>query len=328
MEQVAERARVSKSLVSRYLNERPGVGADSAGRIKEAIDHYHYRLPGTAEGSAIAIMLGGLSNFHRELLEACSGAALERGFVLTAVYTFGSREMKERCAELLAQGCVRGVIVYGSSLDDQDAIEILLQNEVPVVLVENDLPQVEAEKILVDNFRGQYELTRLIIEAGYKDIRMVPWGMSTRAGAERLSGFLAALREYGRAQGNSYIYPLETLSYEGAFEIVQRLHALGNMPEVFVCGGDTTAQLIMSACIKLGYNVPGDIAVTGFDGDSDEFLQIWTPKLTTMKQPLREIGVLAVDRLAEHIAEPQTPVKTTVFEAVPILGDTARINID
>lgn len=324
MEQVAQRAGVSKALVSRYLNEKPGVSPESAARIRAAIEHYHYRRPGLAEGNALAIVLEGVSSFHRQLLRACMDAALEHGHVMSIIENFGDDAVKEKSASILSQGCVEGVIVYGSALEDKAMIDILLQNGTPLVLVENDLPGVEAEKILIDNYQGQYGITRLLIEAGYRDIRMIPWDLSARAGTERLAGFLAALRDNGIEPGGSYVYPPEQQGYEGVYQVVERLHSAGSLPEAIVCSGDTTALYVLASFMKLGIRVPRDVAVTGFDGATADSFTNWAPSITTMRQPLYDMGAYAVERLLDRIKNPGGPTKTTVFHSEFVQGETTR----
>lgn len=324
MDQVAKRAGVSKALVSRYINTGTGVGRKSAEKIREAIRHYRYHLPGLAAGSEIAMMVNDLSGFHRQLIQACFDTAYEENYLFTMIECFDDPVRKEKAATLLTQSNIRGVLVYGSEMSDKTAIQILSEARVPLVLIENDLPEVEADKILVDNFKGQYQLTKKLIESGCRDLRMVPWGMSTRAGAERLSGFLAALRDGGVNVGNHYLLPLEDMTIDSAVSMVRRLQASGELPEIFVCGDDDTGHLMAAACMEAGLRIPEDIGVTGFDGIHIQGGRFRSLQLTTMRQPFAEMGSLAVRRLIRKIEYPKTAVETVSFETELITGDTTK----
>jgi len=322
MAQVAELAGVSKTLVSRYLNGKPGVSAESAARIQDAIERLKYRLPTAGEARVIALILDDVSLFHGELIRACSDVALENGYVLMVVDGFDDGAIKERAASILARGCVKGVIVYGSAAQDRRAIDTLTQAGIPLVLVENDLPDVKIEKILVDNFNAQYTITQYLIDRGFRDLRIIPWDVSTRAGTERLSGFLAALRDNALTPGNSYLYPPEKWGYASVFNIVKRLYEIDDLPEAFVCSGDTNAAYVLASCIQLGIPVPERVSVTGFDGVlSDRFFTL-NARITTMRQPLREMGLCAAKRLLRHIDHPGTPPETSIFHARLVEGDT------
>jgi DNA-binding LacI/PurR family transcriptional regulator len=322
MEQVASWAGVSKALVSRFINEKSGVGKENRVRIQDAINHLHYRLPGTREGNTISIILDGLSSFHAPLLSACSASALTEGYALTIVDCFDDSAIKEDVAGILSQGCTRGILIYGSSISDKVMVDIFLQNEIPLVLVENDLPGVDVEKILIDNFQGQYNITKHVIDMGFTDIRMIPWNLSTRAGTDRLAGFLAVMRENHLMVGNSCVYPLEKPGFQGVFELIQELHSLHNLPQVFVCSGDTIATYVLASCVKLGIKVPEELSVTGFDGLSADIFASWGPALTTMRQPLSEMGDFAAKRLLAHIKNPEEPPLKRMFHTELIAGET------
>ncbi|MDR3173210.1 MAG: LacI family transcriptional regulator [Treponema sp.] len=325
MEQVAQKAGVSKALVSRFLNEKPGVSEKSRIRIKDAIDDLHYRLPGVRSGNVIALVLDGVSSFHAPLLSACSAAALAEGYVMTIVDCFDNNAVKEKTADLISQGSVQGVLLYGSSISDKTMIDIFIQNEIPLVLIENNMPGVDVEKILIDNFQGQHNITKYVIDRGFTDIRMIPWDLSTRAGAERLAGFLAALREHEVMTGNSYVCPPERPGFQGVFDIVSELRSLHNLPEVFVCSGDTIATYVLASCVKLGIKVPEELSVTGFDGLSADIFAAWGPCLTTMRQPLSEMGGFAVKRLLRHIENPGEPPMKRMFHTELVVGETVGL---
>lgn len=322
MDQVAQKAGVSKALVSRFINEKPGVSEKSRIRIKNAIDDLHYRLPNAGSGNVIALILDGVSSFHVPLLSACSIAALEKSYVMAIIDCFDNNTVKEKAAELISQGSVQGVLVYGSSISDKAMIDMFIQNKMPLVLIENNMPGADVEKILVDNFQGQYNITKHVIDMGFTDIRMIPWNLSTRAGTERLAGFLAAMRDNQLMAGNSYVYPLEQAGFQGVFELIQELYSLHDLPQIFVCSGDTVATYVLASCVKLGIKVPEELSVTGFDGLSADIFASWGPVLTTMRQPLSEMGDFAVKRLLVHIKNPEEPVLKKIFHTEFIAGET------
>ena len=322
MDEVAKKAGVSKALVSRYLNAKPGVSQASKSRIKTAIDNLNYRLPGSKEKAVMSIIIDNIYAFHQPLLAACSSVAMDDGFAFTIVECFNDPDIKIKAANILSKGSVQGVIVYGSSISDKAMIDIFIQNEIPLVLIENDLPDTEVEKILVDNFQGQYNITKCVIDRGFRDIRMIPWDLSTRAGSERMAGFLAALRESGLMAGNNYIFPPGKPGFQGVFEIIENLHTHNNLPEVFVCSGDTIATHVLISCEKLGIKVPEELSITGFDGIPIEMLAPWSSMLTTMRQPLEEMGKFATKRLLKHIQNPGEVPQKTLFHSTLIPGKT------
>jgi LacI family transcriptional regulator len=319
---VAREAGVSKALVSRYINAKAGVSQKSKVKIRRAIDRLRYPLPETQLQKVITVMISGVSLFHRELLLGCSAAARAEGYVLTIAGCFDDAFMKETTARLLSQGGARGVVVYGSSMSDKGMIDLFIKNGMPLALIENDIPEGNVEKILIDNYQGQFSITERVIRRGFRDIRMIPWDLASRAGIERMAGFLAALRESGLPTGNNYVYPPEKPGFEGVFEILKKLAGLHSLPEVFVCGGDSLAAYAVLSCMKLGIRVPQDLSVTGFDGWLGADFGASIPALTTVRQPLYEMGEFAVKRLLKIIANPgETPGKT-LFHTEFVPGET------
>jgi len=324
MDTVAKKAGVSKALVSRYLNSKPGVSPGNRIKIKSAIEQLNYRISGTNGLFSIFMIVDGISDFHAPLLEACSEAALEEGCILSIVNCFNDVDVKIKTAKIISKSPFQGVIIYGSSINDKDMIDLFIRNKTPLVLVENDLPDTEIEKVLVDNFQGQYSLAKHIIDLGFKDIRMIPWDLSTRAGSERMAGFLAALRENNLMTGNNYIYPPEKPGFNGIYDVIKKLHNHKNLPEVFICGDDTVAIHALISCERLGIKVPDELSITGFDGVPLELLAPWTSILTTMRQPLAEMGAFAIKRLLKHIQDPDELPQKTMFHSSFVKGETLK----
>ena len=97
-----------------------------------------------------------------------------------------------------------------------------------------------------------------------------------------------------------------------------------NLPEVFICSGDTIAVYALISCDKLGIKVPRDLSIAGFDGVQVELYSPWLSALTSMRQPLAEMGKFAVKRLLKIINDPDEPPQKTLFHTVLIPGETVK----
>lgn len=194
-----------------------------------------------------------------------------------------------------------GLIVLPSTIDDTHLL--LLSRRMPLVLVSQPAPEgVRASSVRVDDFGGMHAMTaHLADDHGARRFAFA----GPRVGAEhtaRFAGFTTALAERGLTAPQAAL--IDTGSRAGSREAMQRLlHAdddlRSNPPQAIVCSSDQTALGVMAALQEFEIAVPTQIAVTGFDGiDAGRFT---TPALTTIRQPMDELGREAVALLAEAL---------------------------
>ena len=175
---VAERAGVSKALVSRYLNGKTGVSKENRSRIAEAIQALHY-TPNALARSLVTqktFTIGVLM----EVLDTDPALSVLRGLEhgmqqipggdqYTLIYTssFGDVKRKARQLQYLTRGRADGIIIFGSQICNDELISRLAETEFPIVLIENDLSAARADRVLVDNVGGAFEATETLIRAGH-----------------------------------------------------------------------------------------------------------------------------------------------------------------
>ncbi len=330
---VARRAGVSQALVSRYLNKRPGVSEKSRQKIQTAIDECGYRRNELARSlvrtrtRAIGVVIDSLeTGFFEPLVNGIIEAAERMNYTVLFCLTRGRMELKDRAISYFTHKMVDGVLVYGSDMMDRKIIDDLRAQSFPFVLIENDEPGVPVDKALVDSRDAIRRMTEMLIERGYRDIRYIPWGRGLRAGLERKQGFVEAMDAYGLFDGE------RSLCFAGApdlepesadvFALLRDMAARSELPEAFICGADIRAADVLMACSRLGIDVPGQLGVAGFDGDALMLPYYGYPELTTMCQPLYEMGERAVEMLLARIDEPDLPMRTALFAALLRPGET------
>jgi len=327
IEDVAREAGVSKALVSRYLNGKPGVGPENRERIAGVVKRLGYRRNDLARSlvqqrtGAIGVVMDTICHpFFFELIRGLETGGQEAGYNIIFCDCMSDTDTKKKYIDYLSHGRVDGFIIYGSLFSDNSIIMELSGSPHPFVLVENDVPGVMADKILVDNRGGVGRMVRRLHGKGYRDIRMVCWRLDTSAGQERLTGFLAGMSACGLRGGADAFY--RAGNAENTKAVINGLIDEGNLPDAFVFGADELAFAAIEVMEQRGVKIPGDVAVTGFDHDFYLSRERLMPRLTTLEQPLFEMGKIAVGMLAQRIADPSLPVRAMSYTVKLIEGET------
>ena len=331
IEDVAKAAGVSKALVSRYLNNKPGVGENNKRKIAEEIRRLHYRRNDIARSlvkqrtGAVGVILDSLCDtFVFDLIRGLETGARENGYKVVFCDCREDPKAKLEYIEYLSHSRVDGLVLYGSFLTDNVLAGELSRSGFPFVLIENDVPGVTANKVLIDNFGGAKRAVRHLFLRGCRDIRMVCWGMSTYAGKQRCEGFKAGLAACGLPLGTESVYfETEGLDPTEPHGIMDRLIDGGNLPDGIFFGADVLAFSAIKTCLRRGVKIPDDLAVVGFDNDRYTGGDLLMPKLTTLAQPLGEVGRTALCLLADALKHPDKPCETRMYTAELIKGDTA-----
>lgn len=357
MRDVALRAGVSVTTVSRVVNAAGYVGADTRRAVEAAIAELGYVPSASARGLAArrtgmlglclpdvgpvadlgrpvrvgrsvevvtdgpapgVLSWGGL--YFGEVVRGAEYAAWRTGFTVTVVVA-RPPEAEARVRDLA--GRVDGLVVVAGTLSD-DLLEHVA-HRVPVVLVAGPRPAGGYDHVGVDNAGGVRALVEhLARDHGVRDARYVAGRAGTPDDVDRFAGFRAALRALGRP------VPIRPalrgdFSRATARDLARRLvarHRDGRapMPGALVCANDETALGFLDVLVGAGYRVPGDVAVTGFDGIDGA--RTSSPRLTTVEQPMTDLGRLGVEILDACLADRRLPRQDLVAPVRVLLRES------
>ncbi len=308
---VAEIAKVSKMTVSRVLNGQPGVSEKTRQRILETIDALGYVASPAARnlrGSSkiIGLVVPGLTSpYMGEVISGISRAAdrLDYGLML---YTQGAGDRSSRTsyyASLLSNGLVDGVLTV-VPYEHEVLLNAFKEHNLPYLLIDHHGDTNDEPAVTATNRKGVRDAMRHLLALGHTRIGFITGRMAIRCSHDRLQGYKDALEEVG--------LPYEpTLVLEGDFEqptgFIQGRNFLqmNPRPTAIVASNDMMAFGVMDAIKEAKLQVGRDISVVGFD-DIPMASQVF-PKLTTVRQPLADMGETALDLLVTLI-EGRTPI--------------------
>ncbi|MFE5245609.1 MULTISPECIES: LacI family DNA-binding transcriptional regulator [unclassified Streptomyces] len=358
MRDVAGRAGVSVSTVSRVVNAHGYVKAGTRALVEKAITELGFVPSGAARGlvarrtgllglclpdmgpAGVQQALGPLrtpvelvedsgpgpggatwgSLYFGEVLRGAEYAAWEADYAL-AVAVARPPQAEARVRDLA--GRVDGLVVVAGTLPD--ALLEHVAHRVPVVLVAGPRPAGGYDHVGVDNGEGIRVLVEHLVGVhGLRDLRFAAGRPGTRDDIDRFRGFCSASRALGLPVPAEPVLRGDFTRDSGRrlAEQVVADHRSGRarLPEALVCTNDETALGFLDVLSAEGVRVPDDVAVTGFDGI--DAARTCSPRLTTVEQPVADLGRLAVGVLEACLADPRLPRQDLVVPSRVLLRES------
>lgn len=307
LEEIGRMAGVSRSTVSRVINDRPEVSDDVKLRVLEVIDRTGFH-PNQAARSLVSKRTGVLglvipSSVHSlfedpyfgRLIQGIASAANRAEKTLTLFMFENEREEIEIYNRVIGYGLVDGLIVTATKMDNP-LIDRLLNDGGDFVMVGRPDSDGIAH-VDVENRKGARSATRHLLDHGYREVGLISAPTNTTTGVDRRLGFLDEMASAGIAVPTSRIADGDFTERSGFQAMSQLLH---DRPDAVFCASDTMALGAIKAIRSAGLECPDDVALVGFDGMYDANAS--RPSLTTVSQPVRETGEAAVELLLEVIA--------------------------
>lgn len=300
---VAREAGVSVSTVSRVLNEKPDVAPATRERVQAAIARLNFRANPAARHlagapiRAIGLLLPGLrSQYELEIMRGVADAVAAFGRELVVYYQAEPtpRRLHAQFARL-ARGAIDGLVIVLPRAAEDEALQ-LQQRGMPVILVDHRGLGAAVPAVAAANFAGGYEGTRYLINLGHRRIGYIVGEAAIPASTDRLAGYRDALAEAGLPTDERLIYRAD-FSTIGGYAGARSLMALADPPTAIFAANDASALGVLDGLRDLGLRIPQDVSVVGFDdirAAADAH-----PPLTTVRQPLAEMGATAVSMLLD-----------------------------
>lgn len=304
---VSRASGVSVATVSNVINAPHRVAETTRTRVAETIDRLGYRpnraarsLPqGRTFTIGYCIPRGGelfaLDAFLHRVTERASDAGMD-----ILVFTpHQSQSEADSYREIVRRGAVDGFILSGTTHGDE-RIEVLLDAGLPMVSFGRTDRADSHSWVDVDGRAGTRKVVDHLIEQGHTRIAMVGWPEGSISGDERVAGFLDGLEASGINLDSRYLVRSET-TLEGGRAAAGKLVDLDPRPTAIVAVQDVIAAGILATLNKRGLRVGTDIAVTGFD--NSPVATYSSPPITSVRQPIDEIGKKVVEFLINHLEE-------------------------
>jgi DNA-binding LacI/PurR family transcriptional regulator len=298
MKDVAEHARVSVSTVSYVLNDSGPVAPERRDRVLDAVRVLEYSPNESARNlkrrsaSAIGLVVPDLTNqFFALIAEGVQRAASEQGVLVVLCAPEATGLPEAHHAKLLRSQRLDGVI-YLTGTGTLPTAVLELARFGPVVLVDEQIPGFDLPAVVCDSRRGAREIARHVIDNGHRRITVVGGPTAMWTADQRLAGYREAVAAAGR---DPDAMPVLVGDYRQDSGFALAATALAGCPDerptALLCANDMMAIGALEYCKSVGLRVPQDLSIVGFDDLPVSALL--TPRLTTVRQPARDMGAQA-----------------------------------
>lgn len=356
---VAQHAGLSKTLVSRFINNQKGVSPESQQKIVLAIKELNYRPNGLARSlvlqktHTIGIVVDDLcATFIFRLIEGLEHGAEEFDkddkYNVIFCNSNGDIARKERHINFLTQGRVDGIVIYGSLVHDDSLIQQLAQVNYPFILIENDIEGVDVNKVVIDNIGGAFMATEHLIKLGHRRIAHIGGNMNLKITLDRMNGYVRALQKHNIPVDQSLIiFPdfsdvdewkkrdesmSQFLFFDRGYVEMKKLIDKGQVPEAIFFATDLSAFGAVKALQEAGLSVPEDVSIIGFDDEVSAAGSFHCMPVSTVRQPLKQAGYLGIQKLISSINHPHAAKERLLLKTELVIRESTcankRITVD
>lgn len=326
MKDIAAKLKLSINAVSLALNSREGVSEGTRKLVLQTAEEMGYLARNSKYNAAysnrnLCILLENRffkdMQFYGRILLGLEEAAKKAGYDIFV----NSFEGEQRIPPCIEQKKVAGIIVVGMIAD-----EFLIRLKsfgLPVVLVDHTSQAVSTDSILSDNKSGTYRVTRYLLERGFERIGYFGGVDYSQSVKDRFLGYQeamqACLSHTTLEESMHYLRQFSCLYGVEEFVIKQDMEQIGRLfqkiprrPEAVICSNDKAAILLCKALERLGYQIPRDISIVGFD--DIELCKMVLPGITTVRVDKELMGKKAMDRLLKKIENPKEKVEKIILD--------------
>ncbi len=328
IEDIARQAGVSPATVSRVLNHRELVKADTAKQVENAMAALGYAFESTASPSIeeqplIVLNIPGIENvFYQEVIKGARVSAKAHGCHLLINESPLDRGSIRTFCNLLHRVNAAGSILLNRASEEQ-----LKQIRAITPLVQCCEYNEDASGypyVSIDDFSAAETATGYLCNCGCNKIALINGPLSFKYAVQRQEGYLSALKKAEISVPQNWIIQLPEINYQMAYAAICRLLNSEPRPNAFFVASDIFAAAVIRAAKRFKLNVPRDIMVVGFD--NIEFSTMTCPSITTVNQPRLQLGYTACEMLLEMMENPSSSPKSLILDAELVIREsTAKI---
>ena len=323
---VAQRAQVSTSTVSRVLGGKVFVDEDTRRRVQEAMEALSYRPNPLARAlrekrtNTFALLVPGIENQIWPLVaRGVENVARKNDYSVILCNTDNDVKVEKQYLARLQRRWVDGIIIAPAQ-DDEPYLHQLEKSGFPVVQVIRGL-ESGMDAVMIDNFRIAYDAVEYLYKTGHKHIAIASGRQELNIYRRRLEGYRKAVEDLGLDRDERLVIQ-EIKELNNLYRLTRQRLEEGVPIDAVVATSDPKAIMVMRAIRDAGKRIPEDISVIGMD--DIETSSFFEPRLTTMAQPFIQIGELAARKLIFHIDNPEnyTPVTDVLHHELIIRKST------
>jgi len=304
---IAELAGVSKSTVSRVINDKAGVKASTREKVAQVIKDLNYKPNSSAKGLAskkthtIGLVISDITDpFFAMFVKGAEKKAMEANYNMMLANSHWVVEEELKCIQMFEEGRVDGILMISGGSEEKldNYLDNLASNNLDIVVVDRKIKNENIPKLNSDNFDAGYRATKYLIDLGHTKIAHIKGEdiASSHASRDRVAGYEKALSEAGIKE--KIIYP-GFFARKKAYQVTKKLITEHSEVTAIFYSSDMMAIGGLKALKNMGLRVPEDISIIGIDGI--EMAALMDPPITTLSQPAFEMGYQGMEKLINKL---------------------------
>jgi LacI family transcriptional regulator len=322
---IAREAGVSIATVSKAIHNTGRMSIETREKVLTIIKEMNFRpsvMASALKGKSsytIGLLIPDLSNpFSSEIARSVEDRAKELGYSVVMCNTDYDSEKEAWYISFLEQKSVDGII-SASGFQNEELLKDLVERKIPMAMITCDSKTIAVDTVTADDFLGGYIATSYLIGLGHTKIGTVVLDLDS--GRERLRGYKHALTESGIA-GDERIIVSSGFRKENGEEAAVKLLDSPEPPTAIVAGNDLLAIGVMIAAKERGILIPDQLSVIGYDNTI--LAEITTPSLTTINQPISDMGRQVMDLIFQEITGVKKIKKRIVMAPELVIRESVK----
>lgn len=324
---IAKKAGVSIATVSRVFNNSGNVSEKSRNKVLAVADEVGYHPQAFAQGLAsrksntVMIVVPVISNyFFMEILSGVQDKLSELNYELSIFNISPNKDLKKQVEHVLKRRWAEGYLFVSVHLQDEDW-ESLKKYNVPITLVDEYFEGFDS--VSVDNSQGAYRAVKALYECGHRNIAMLSAHEDSKPIKDRLKGYKKALQELELPFNRKLVVKGDTMNRDGfteraGYEAMKKILELNPQPDACFCASDIQAVGALKAMQDTGISIP----IIGYDDiELAEYMG-----LSTVRQPMREMGFFATQNLIDRMNNPEKTVSQTIYTPELVTRSSTKVN--
>ena len=326
---IAKKLNLATSTISRGLKGHHTISKKTIQKIKKTADEMGYRpnnLAASLRGNkmkTIGVLLPTVTQpFLSSLISGIEVAAQKAGYTVLIMQSHDSYKEEVNLTQSLYDNRVSGVICsLAMETKNTDHFKRFIDNNTALVFVDRVPKNFDTFHVVIDNFDAGYKATKHLISQGCKRIAHITAGLENSIYYERKEGYLAAIREHDLPVEDELIVKADTITYEEATKVCEKLLKLKNPPDGIFAPGDILGVSAIQTAKRLGFKVPQDLAVIGFN--NDPISSIIDPNLSTITHPAFKMGQTSAEIVLKNLKS--TKRKNEIIKQITYLNTDVLI---
>ncbi len=303
---IAKLLHLSPATVSRALNDHPAINSNTKDIIANKAKEMGYRSNMFASNlrrqrtSTIGVIVPRLdSAFMSTVLAGMEKVANEANYNLIISQSLESVKKEMANAKTMFDSRVDGLLVsLASDTENLDHFGTFFRKSIPMILFDRVMSQKNCTNIVIDNVKAGCDATSHLIDQGCQRIMHITGNTKRNVYADRLKGYKLALVDRGLSVEDDLIQ-VTNLTRQDGLDVADYIKSMSSPPDGLFVASDFCAVSCMGALMQMGFSIPSDIAVVGFN--DDPVAQVIQPSLTTIHYPGQEMGEISAQSLINHL---------------------------